>query len=313
MIVKKLDASATGVYLIAVTPFTDNGALDLASTDRMVDFCLDKGVTGLTVLGIMGEATKLTAEESRVFVKQVLTRVGGRVPVVVGASAPGFAPMRELSESVMALGAAGVMVAPPSSVRSDDQIVAYFDMVSETLGEDVPWVLQDHPVATGVQMSSSVISRIIENAPGCVMLKHEDCPGLAKLAALRAASVRGDVRRVAILTGNGGGLFLPEELKRGADGAMTGFAYPEMMVEVCRAHAAGAIDNAQDTFDAYLPLARYEQQPGIGLAVRKHILAERGVIASSAVRRPGPKLSAADIADIAFLIARQTRRLADIK
>lgn len=313
MIVKKLDASATGVYLIAVTPFTDNGALDLASTDRMVDFCLDKGVTGLTVLGIMGEATKLTAEESRVFVKQVLTRVGGRVPVVVGASAPGFAPMRELSESVMALGAAGVMVAPPSSVRSDDQIVAYFDMVSETLGKDVPWVLQDHPVATGVQMSSSVISRIIENAPGCVMLKHEDCPGLAKLAALRAASVRGDVRRVAILTGNGGGLFLPEELKRGADGAMTGFAYPEMMVEVCRAHAAGAIDKAQDTFDAYLPLARYEQQPGIGLAVRKHILAERGVIASSAVRRPGPKLSAADIADIAFLTARQTRRLADIK
>jgi 4-hydroxy-tetrahydrodipicolinate synthase len=313
MIVKKLDASATGVYLIAVTPFTDSGALDLASTDRMVDFCLDKGVTGLTVLGIMGEATKLTAEESRVFVKQVLTRVGGRVPVVVGASAPGFAPMRELSEGVMALGAAGVMVAPPSSVRSDDQIVAYFDMVSETLGKDVPWVLQDHPVATGVQMSSSVISRIVENAPGCVMLKHEDCPGLAKLAALRAASVRGDVRRVAILTGNGGGLFLPEELKRGADGAMTGFAYPEMMVEVCRAHVAGAIDKAQDTFDAYLPLARYEQQPGIGLAVRKHILAERGVIASSAVRRPGPRLSAADIADIAFLTARQTRRLADIK
>jgi len=312
LIVKKLDASATGVYLITVTPFTDSGALDLASTDRMIDFCLDKGVTGLTVLGIMGEATKLTAEESRVFVKQVLTRVAGRVPVVVGASAPGFAPMRELTDSVMTLGAAGVMVAPPSSVRTDDQIVAYFDMVNETLGKDVPWVLQDHPVSTGVQMSTPVILRILKNSPTCVMLKHEDCPGLAKLSSIRAASERGEVRRVSILTGNGGGLFLPEELTRGADGAMTGFAYPEMMVDVCRAFAAGDIEKAHTIFDAYLPLARYEQQAGIGLAVRKHILAERGVIASAAIRKPGPKLSAADIADIARLTVRQTRRLTEI-
>ena len=309
---KTLDATATGVYLITVTPFTDSGALDLASTDRMVDFCLEAGVTGLTVLGIMGEATKLTAEESRLFVKQVLARVAGRVPVVVGASAPGFAPMRELTDSVMALGAAGVMVAPPASVRSDEQIAAYFEMVQETLGPAVPWVLQDHPVATGVQMSAAVILRILNNAPTCVMLKHEDCPGLAKLSAIRAASARGEVRRVSILTGNGGGLFLPEELSRGADGAMTGFAYPEMMIGVCRAFAAGDIERAHDLFDAYLPLARYEQQPGIGLAVRKHLLVERGVIASAAVRRPGPKLSAADIADIARLTARQKRRLEEL-
>ena len=308
----KLDASAAGVYLITVTPFTDSGALDLASTDRMVDFCLESGVTGLTVLGIMGEATKLTAEESRAFVKQVLARVAGRVPVVVGASAPGFAPMRELTETVMAMGAAGVMVAPPSTVRTDDQIVAYFDMVNETLGKSVPWVLQDHPVSTGVQMSTAVVLRILKSSPTCVMLKHEDSPGLAKLSAIRAASERGDLPRIAILTGNGGGLFLPEELSRGADGAMTGFAYPEMMVGVCRAHAAGDIEKAHDIFDAYLPLARYEQQAGIGLAVRKHIFAERGVIASSAVRKPGPKLSASDIADIARLTARQTRRLAEI-
>ena len=312
---KPLDASARGVFLITVTPFTDSGALDLASTDRMVDFCLEAGVTGLTVLGIMGEATKLTAEESRLFVKQVLARVAGRVPVVVGASAPGFAPMRELTDSVMALGAAGVMVAPPSTLRTDDQIAAYFEMVQETLGPDVPWVLQDHPVATGVQMSAGVIQRIVKQAASCVMLKHEDCPGLAKLAAVRAAfpSAAGtQSRRLSILTGNGGGLFLPEELSRGADGAMTGFAYPEMMVDVCRAHASGDIERAHDLFDAYLPLARYEQQSGIGLAVRKHLLAQRGVIASAAIRKPGPKLSAADLADIARLTARQTRRLAEI-
>lgn len=307
-----LTADARGVYLITVTPFTDGGALDLASTDRMVDFCLDKGVTGLTILGIMGEATKLTAEESRTYVRQVLARVKGRVPVVVGASAPGFAPMKELSDAVMEMGASGVMVAPPSTVRTDDQIVAYFDQVSETLGPRVPWALQDHPVSTGVQMSASVILRILKNSPTCVMLKHEDWPGLAKLSAIRAASERGDVKRVSILTGNGGGLFLPEELTRGADGAMTGFAYPEMMVDVLAAHARGDVERAHDLFDAYLPLARYEQQAGVGLAVRKHILQQRGVIASAAVRKPGPKLSAQDIADIALLTRRQDKRLREI-
>ena len=304
--------NARGVYLITVTPFQDNGELDLASTDRMVDFLLEKGVTGLTVLGIMGEAPKLTAEESRIFVRQILRRVGGQVPVIVGASAPGFAPMRELTQSVMELGAAGVMVAPPNTVRTDDQSLGYFDMVNETLGSDTPWCLQDHPVATGVQMSAGVIQRVLRQSPNCVMLKHEDCPGLGKLSAIQTAIGKGDLQPVSILCGNGGGLFLPEELSRGAHGAMTGFAYPEMMVDVVRTHQAGDVERAHDLFDAYLPLARYEQQNGIGLAVRKHLFWQRGVIASAAVRKPGPKLSAADLADIDRLVRRQTARLATL-
>jgi 4-hydroxy-tetrahydrodipicolinate synthase len=310
--VKQLDASAKGVYLITVTPFTDSGALDLASTDRMVDFLLEQGVTGLTVLGIMGEATKLTMAESRSYVQRVLARVQGRVPVVVGASAAGFAPMKELTDSVMDLGASGVMVAPPSTLRTDDQIVSYFQMVGETLGPQVPWVLQDHPVSTGVQMTASVILRILKNSPTCVMLKHEDWPGLAKLSAYRAASDKGEVKRFSILCGNGGGLFLPEELARGADGAMTGFAYPEMMVDVVAAHARGDRARAHDVFDAYLPLAKYEQQAGVGLAVRKFLFKERGVIASDFVRKPGPKLSGQDVADIRFLVQRQEQRLREL-
>lgn len=308
----RLDASARGVYLITVTPFTDSGALDLASTDRMIDFCLEAGVTGLTVLGIMGEATKLTIDESRQYVQRVLARVGGKVPVVVGASAAGFAPMKELTDSVMDMGASGVMVAPPSTLRTDDQIVSYFQMVDETLGPKVPWVLQDHPVSTGVQMTANVILRILKNSPTCVMLKHEDWPGLAKLTAYRAASDKGEVKRFSILTGNGGGLFLPEELTRGADGAMTGFAYPEMMVDVVAAHARGDRERAHDLFDAYLPLAKYEQQAGVGLAVRKFLFKERGVIASDFVRKPGPKLSAQDVADIRLLVKRQEKRLREL-
>lgn len=305
--------NSQGVYLIAVTPFKENGALDLESTDSMVDFYLDCGVTGLTILGIMGEATKLTAEESKVFVARVLKRVNGRVPVVVGASAPGFAPMKELTASVMDMGAAGVMVTPPSTLRTDDQITAYFDMVNETLGPDVPWCLQDHPVSTGVQMSTPVILKILKSSPNCVMLKHEDSPGLNKLSGIIAAIAKKEIERVSILTGNGGGLFLTEEMIRGADGAMTGFAYPEMMVRVCELFAKGDVEKACDVYDAYLPLAKYEQQANIGLAVRKYILAERGVIASAAVRKPGPKLSPADIKDIERLTIRQTKRLKEIE
>jgi len=234
------------------------------------------------------------------------------VPVVVGASAPGFAAMKELTDSVMDLGASGVMVAPPPSVRTDDQILSYFQMVDETLGAQVPWVLQDHPVSTTVQMSTQVILRILKNSPTCVMLKHEDWPGLAKLSAIRAASEQGEVKRVSILTGNGGGLFLPEELTRGADGAMTGFAYPEMMVDVVAAHARGDRERAHDLFDAYLPLARYEQQAGVGLAVRKHLFQQRGVIASAFIRKPGPRLSAQDLDDIGLLVRRQEQRLLEL-
>jgi 4-hydroxy-tetrahydrodipicolinate synthase len=303
-----LDETAAGVYVIAATPFADDGALDLASADRMVDFYLARGADGLTLLGFMGEAPKLTAEESRLFLSRALGRMG-RVPAIVGVSAPGLAPMKELAEIAMDLGAAGVMVAPAGHLRSDDQIVNYFEAVAEALGA-IPFVLQDYPLTTNVQIPSAVILRIVAALPTCVMLKHEDWPGLAKISALRAASA-GGARRIAILTGNGG-LFLPEELARGADGAMTGFAFPEMMIDVVGAHRAGDLARAQDIFDAYLPLARYEQQAGVGLAVRKYILAKRGAIASPKLRKPSVALSPADVADVEQLIARQSRRLNEI-
>lgn len=304
-----LNETAAGVYVIAVTPFTDDGALDLPSTDRLVDFYLDCGVTGITVLGMMGEAPKLTAEESRGFARHVIKRVRDAVPVVVGVSSPGFAAMGELARSVVEAGASGVMVAPTPAVRTDAQILDYFDGVAETLG-DTPWVLQDFPLATGVQMSPGVIAEVVRRSTRCAMLKHEDWPGLNKISALRKM-MDGDLRRISILVGNGG-VFLPEELGRGADGAMTGFAFPEMMVQVCRLFAAGRVDRAADLFDAYLPLARYEQQPGAGLAVRKHVLAARGIIASSALRKPGKALAGPEVAEVERLMARQARRLAEL-
>jgi 4-hydroxy-tetrahydrodipicolinate synthase len=302
-----LDETAAGVFTIAVTPFLPDGALDEDSVDRMTDFYLEKGATGLTLLGIMGEAGKLTHAESVTVVRRVTARTD--LPVVVGVSAPGFAAMRALAEEAMAAGAAGVMVAPPASLRNDDQILAYFQGVAETLG-GVPWVLQDFPLVTTVTIPPKVILKIVETCPTCVMLKHEDWPGLEKIASLRRASDDG-ARRISILCGNGG-QFLPEEMERGADGAMTGFAFPEMMAEVVRLFRAGETERMHEIFAAYLPLVRYESQPGLGLAVRKHVLWSRGAIAHPTLRRPGGALTPEAVAEVEALVARQARRLADL-
>ncbi len=304
---RRLDGTARGIFVIAVTPFRADGALDLAGVPRLVEFYRARGADGLTILGIMGEAPKLTHGESVAFARAVID-AGGDMPVVVGVSAPGFASMQTLAGAVMEAGAAAVMVAPPAGLRTGDAVVAYFAQVAEILG-DIPFVLQDFPQASGVYLSVSAIRRIIAAHPRCVMLKHEDWPGLAKISALRETP---DLRRVAILVGNGG-LFLPEELRRGADGAMTGFAFPEMMAGVWAAHLRGDAMAAADLFDAYLPLARYEQQPGIGLAVRKYLLAKRGAIAEAVQRAPRAELSAADIADVEFLLARQERALGRLR
>jgi 4-hydroxy-tetrahydrodipicolinate synthase len=197
------------------------------------------------------------------------------------------------------------MVAPPCHLRTDDQIFNYFDSVAETLGA-TPFTLQDYPLATQVQIATKVILRIVEALRSCVMLKHEDWPGLAKIAALRAASDRG-ARRISILTGNGG-LFLPEELERGADGAMTGFAYPEMMVGVERRFAA-AIPSVRATCST--PIFPWRAMSSSRESASR-CLARRGAIASPALREPGATLSPADIADVERLIARQTRRLQEI-
>ena len=300
-----LDATASGVYVIAVTPFLGDGRLDDASTDRMVDFYVGCGVTGLTILGVMGEAPKLDTAEAIAFSRRVVKRCG-KMPVVVGASAPGFAAMRALSRAAMEAGAAGVMIAPPGTVRTDDQIATYYAQAVEAIGANVPFVIQDYPQGSGVVMSVGAIRRIIEAHPSCVMLKAEDWPGLEKITAVRRLTAERAMRRVSVLTGNGG-VFVDFEMERGADGAMTGYAFPDMLTDVIRLQQAGERDRAHDLFDAHLPLMRYEQQPGIGLAVRKHVLKLRGAIGSDAQRKPAVSLSPEARAEVGYLLARLAR------
>lgn len=299
-----LDETAEGVYAIAPTPFHPDGRIDVDSVDRMTDAYVAAGCTGITVLGIMGEAPKLEPAESLEIAGRIIRRAG--LPIVVGVSAPGFAAMRSLARGVMEMGAAGVMIAPPPSLRTDDQIVTYFRQAVEAIGDEIPWVLQDYPLTLSVVMTPAVIRRIVMDNPSCRMLKHEDWPGLEKISTLRGFQKDGSLRPLSILCGNGG-LFLDFEMERGADGAMTGYAFPEMLVDVVRLQKAGQRDAAHDLFDAHLPLVRYEQQQGVGLAVRKYVMQRRGILASDAQRTPAGKLTPAAKAEVDYLLSRVAR------
>jgi 4-hydroxy-tetrahydrodipicolinate synthase len=304
----KLNEQARGVYIIAATPFTDEGAVDLQSVDTLTDFYLGCGVHGFTLLGMMGEAHKLTADESLSVVNRVIGRAQGR-QVIVGVSHAGLENVRRLSHEAMMAGAAGVMVAPAPGLKGDEGLYNYYAQVFEALGPQIPVVYQDYPQTTGVYMPVGVFERLVDDFPQLVMLKHEDAPGLAKLTRVREGEKKPGRRRVSILVGNGG-LYYPQEMRRGADGAMTGFAWPEMLVQVYELFAKGKAEEAEDLFDIYLPLVRHEVQPSIGLALRKEVLFRRGAIQSPKQRAPGSSLTAADRTELDGMIARLERRLA---
>lgn len=296
--------------MISATPFKEQGELDLDSADRLVDFYVEKGVSGITILGMMGEAQEMAAAESQAFLQRILARVNGTVPVIVGVSNPDLNDLAGLSKIRMDKGAAGVMIAPLTGLSSDDAVYDYFGDVFAALGDDIPVCYQDYPFVTQTKLAVPLFNKMVADYEQLVMLKHEECPGLNKITQIRQAADEG-LRRVSIVVGNGG-LYLPQELARDVDGAMTGFAYPEMLVAVVKFYRGGERDKAEDLFDAYLPLVRHEQQPGIGLALRKEVLHRRGVIASPTVRAPVPKLNSVNHEELTRLkkwVERNVRKL----
>ncbi|OZI31014.1 dihydrodipicolinate synthase family protein [Bordetella genomosp. 10] len=295
---------ARGVYIVTQTPFDGDGGVDHASIDTLVDFYLRHGADGFTVLGVAGEAAKLTADEALGVARRFIARAQGK-PVIVGVSNPSIAQLRELTGKVMDAGASGVMIAPPSGSRTEEELFGYFARVFDEIG-NVPTVLQDFPFSTGTWMSVPFILELVRRHPQIQVLKEEDIPSITKITRLRAQQDR----RIAILTGNNA-MFLPLELGRGIDGPMAGFSHPEMLSTVYRLHREGQVQAAHDVFDCYLPLLSYENQSQWGVAVRKEILRRRGAIRHAAMRKPGPALTADDLKEIDLLVTRVQRAVAE--
>jgi 4-hydroxy-tetrahydrodipicolinate synthase len=285
-----------GVYTIALTPFTDKGDLDDKSIGSLSEFYMDAGVHGITILGIMGEAHKLSDAERRAITERYVAAVGGRVPVVVGCSAVATKVVAERVQEAEKAGATAVMVAPPNNQRSLDLVFEHYRRVAEVVS--VPVVVQDEPVNTGVVMPAPFIARLVNEIGGCRYVKLEEAPTTIKISSL----LKGIETDVGVFGGLGG-MYFYEELVRGASGIMTGFAYPHVLVETYRLFVNGERREAQDYFFRYLPLIRFEAQLGVGgVGIRKEILKLRGAITSSHVRFPAPSLDEETLQELEDLV-----------
>lgn len=286
-----------GIFNILATPFDSDYAVDYASLRRLARFQLGLGAQGLTILGVMGEAAKLSVDERRAVMDCVIDTVAGAVPIVVGASHTELATCIALSQAAFAAGADGVMIAPPPlEDKSDPAILALYEQIAECVDGEI--VVQDFPPVNDVIMSPSVLAKIAQRIPQARTLKLEDPPLMQKIAAIREQT------ELFAIFGGLGGMFLLEELDRGAAGTMTGFAFTEILVAVYEAFVAGEREKAEAFFDKYVPLIRYENQPGINLTIRKTFLQRRGAIANATPRPPFAAIDAGTQTEIDWLLRR---------
>jgi 4-hydroxy-tetrahydrodipicolinate synthase len=292
-----MNSKISGIFNILATPFHADESLDVESLRRLVDFQLDKGAYGLTILGVLGEAAKMSVDERRQVVDTVIETVAGRVPVVVGTSHADTQTCIALSKGAFDAGAAGVMIAPPRIDKpTDEAIIGLYSDIAAAI--DQPIVVQDFPPVNGVIMSPELLARLAERIPNARYLKLEDPPLMEKIGAIRARTDKFEI------FGGLGGMFLLEELRRGASGTMTGFAFTEILVAVFKAFRAGDHAEAERIFDYYLSLIRYENQPVINLTIRKELLFRRGAIAHPTPRQPFAPIDAGTQDEIGWILRR---------
>jgi 4-hydroxy-tetrahydrodipicolinate synthase len=287
-----------GVFSVLPTPFAQDGSLDLESLRRVVDLVIDAGVDGMTALGVTGEVDRLNESERHQVLETVLGHANGRVPVVAGATAQGLQTCIELSRAARDAGASAVMVSPPRLVKlNSDAVFAHFARLAEAV--DILIVVQDYPPVSGYTMEPWLLARIAREIPRARAIKLEDPPTPFKTSRILEQAGATPVK----ILGGLGGVYLIEELLAGASGAMTGFAYPEMLVEVVRLFRSGHDAQAANAFYRYVPLMRFEFQPVIGMAIRKEILRRRGALAAAVVRAPAARLDAATTTALDGLLA----------
>jgi 4-hydroxy-tetrahydrodipicolinate synthase len=286
----------SGVCTITLTPFTEEGDVDLGGIDSLARLYLDSGVHGLTILGIMGEAHKLSDAERSIVMQRYLEAAGDHVPVVVGCSAAATKVTIEWAREAEEIGAAAVMVAPPNNVRNLDLVFEHYRRVAEAVS--LPVVVQDEPVNTGVVMPAAFIARVVNEIEGCQYVKLEEAPTTIKITSL----LEKIEDRVGIFGGLGG-MYFYEELSRGAVGIMTGFAYQEILVRTYELFSKGKKREAREHFFRYLPLIRFEAQLGVGgVSIRKEVFKLRGAISSSHVRFPAPALDEETLRELEELV-----------
>jgi 4-hydroxy-tetrahydrodipicolinate synthase len=279
--------AVAGVWNIVPTPFLPDGELDTQSLDMLVEFVVATGVDGMTILGVLGEAARLGDAERTIVIRRVMKRATDRLPVCVGVSHASTDRAIAFAREAEDAGAHSVMLAPPPMAKpSDAALRRHYEAVASAIA--LPVVVQDHPASSGVPMSADFLVRLATDVPRCGIVKLEDEPSPPKVRRLRELAPG-----MSILGGLGGAMLI-EELTAGADGTMTGFGFPEILVAIVRRWFGGDRDGAAAIFDRYATLVRFENQPVANLGIRKLVYARRGAIAHATV---GPDPTTVDALD----------------
>ena len=274
-----------GVYSVLPTPFSANGDVDDASLRKVIDLFIGAAVNGVTALGVTGEVARLDDDERRRVLETVVKQVDGRIGVVAGTTADGTRTCINHTRHAKEVGATAVMVSPPRMPKlNSDAVVRHYAALAEAV--DIEIVVQDYPPISGYAMEPALLARIAREIPRARTIKLEDPPTPFKTSRILEQAAGIKVR----IFGGLGGVFLLEELMAGATGAMTGFAFPEILLEIVKRYRAGDIDGAADAFYLAVPLLRFEFQEGIGMPIRKEVLHRRGALASPATRPPAAAL-----------------------
>jgi 4-hydroxy-tetrahydrodipicolinate synthase len=279
-----------GVWGILATPFeAPQGGIDHRAFRRQVALYRRIGARGVVALGVFGESARLEDEERHALVRTAVDALAtaAGTGLVLGLSTVETAATIEQAQGLIdAAGAAvedgtvrALMVQVPSA--DPTAVVTHLEAVHAATGLGL--VVQDYPLVSGVHVHAEDLAAAITACPFVVAIKAEAPPTPPAIATLVA-------RSAVPVFGGLGGVSLLDELALGAAGAMTGFSQPEGLVATVEAFERDGFAAARDVWAHYLPLATFEQQAGIALAIRKEVLRRRGIIADASVRAPGVPL-----------------------
>lgn len=272
---------ARGLWVVLASPFDDDLALDLPSLERQLALATSVSAQGVVALGVFGEADALARDEQRAVVRTVTASYDGTV--VLGLSGRTTAVVVDQARDCLdaATRPPVALMVQVNSPRAD-VVVDHLTAVHEATG--LPVVVQDYPAVSNVRIAADALADVVRRcAPFVAAVKAESAPTPPSIATLTAAVD-------APVFGGLGGVGLVDELACGAAGAMTGMSHPEGLRAALDAHAAGGFEAVHAAWAPWLPLANFEGQLQIGLAIRKEILRRRGVISTGLVRPPAATL-----------------------
>ena len=217
-----------GVHFMMPTVFNDEDSIDIKSMHSVCEFAKKSGCKGLVLLGVMGEAHRLSEHERNFLIEEIsqLSKELGLI-LTIGASAESGYLATSYAAAASDFGAEQVMVAPPIMKKPNENVLfRYYEDINNSIGKNTRIVIQDLPEQSGVHMSQQFMVDLHKNLDKVNSIKLEDPPTpskISKIDKLRSKDLK--------IFGGLGGLFFLEELKRGASGTMKGFELTENLDE----------------------------------------------------------------------------------